>query len=1033
MSSNIRKTSLIALQVFLVILVISLAFNFAFTPKITTDYANDGSTLSPGDYINSLDNGGGGGGGGSTPINPNNPSGSGNDFDVIEYFESTTSDEDMRIYNDTGSPDIVIEAPSQSTDLIYYNLKIKHTYVESELIWPDDWIDRYHYVNLGADLLEVNSTEMGYAYRFSITSVYGAVFIDSISLGLINPNQTAGTDFLLYILKENVTNGLPDASSNATYTGVMYYQQFTAPPEVSWEEYIPDKKWVLPNGNYYIGITLVNEPDPLPAGFYDYLYLLASNDTYDILSDDDQPTYVTLNHTKGGNTQWTEIGFDCAFMYHRSGISVTEHIGMQVFCNDEINGTPVLSGNATRYGAPGPLPPWEGMAVWSVNATNDPIAPRGDGTFDFDIIYQELPDFIHTFIDYTLYCEFSDGTVYSADSTYSVTSGNDVEWTLEYEFDIPDDDFNGSLEITDVPSDWTITSVKAPDNSEHASNVTLDLNANGLYNLTIPYNISQSGTWELHFTSPNYVDEVYSQEYSEAGYFNQTTFYSSDEMRVNAYVENLSGPVGGGTATLTVLKPDSTDVAHTKTSGADSNGRITFSDWEVPYNEPTGNYRLQVLWNNGTEVGFLDTIVKINSESLDGDESSQESGEAKNYLTVNADFEGIIERGHSLDIQINVTRWGNVVEGLNITLEFLDETYTITVYDEVESNELQVKQMGAVRTFQEGSYFDVTENEGIYDIQIETTNLAPGSYTFEVYASKEGFEDTGSIFEFTVEKMSVSTFFVAYSPKVVAFNPLPSLSVAILSIGIIMVINSLLFSPVDADKFIDLYVYTNTGLGIDHVSFGSFETDEALMTGALAGISSLIAEATQTKTPPKVIEKEEFTIIIEYGEFIAASLFARIKAKSFDYRKSSRDLKRLVQDFETENKAALERWTGDLSKIEPISKYILSEFNLKSSLYIADLKYDYGYSKYRKDNLLDAFLLLSDAFKAYCKKKQIEKADKTFLILQKILLKMDMDNYAPLKVIRPILSYLDSEVATKSIKFALIRLVSKYLALFNYS
>jgi len=500
-------------------------------------------------------------------------------------------------------------------------------------------------------------------------------------------------------------------------------------------------------------------------------------------------------------------------------------------------------------------------------------------------------------------------------------------------------------------------------------------------------------------------------------------------MRVNAYVENLSGPVGGGTATLTVLKPDSTDVAHTKTSGADSNGRITFSDWEVPYNEPTGNYRLQVLWNNGTEVGFLDTIVKINSESLDGDESSQESGEAKNYLTVNADFEGIIERGHSLDIQINVTRWGNVVEGLNITLEFLDETYTITVYDEVESNELQVKQMGAVSTFQEGSYFDVTENEGIYDIQIETT----GSYTFEVYASKEGFEDTGSIFEFTVEKMSVSTFFVAYSPKVVAFNPLPSLSVAILSIGIIMVINSLLFSPVDADKFIDLYVYTNTGLGIDHVSFGSFETDEALMTGALAGISSLIAEATQTKTPPKVIEKEEFTIIIEYGEFIAASLFARIKAKSFDYRKSSRDLKRLVQDFETENKAALERWTGDLSKIEPISKYILSEFNLKSSLYIADLKYDYGYSKYRKDNLLDAFLLLSDAFKAYCKKKQIEKADKTFLILQKILLKMDMDNYAPLKVIRPILSYLDSEVATKSIKFALIRLVSKYLALFNYS
>jgi hypothetical protein len=360
----------------------------------------------------------------------------------------------------------------------------------------------------------------------------------------------------------------------------------------------------------------------------------------------------------------------------------------------------------------------------------------------------------------------------------------------------------------------------------------------------------------------------------------------------------------------------------------------------------------------------------------------------------------------------------------------LDETYIITVNDDVESSELHVKQMSAISTNQEDSYFDITENDGVYDVKIETVNLSPGSYTFEVYASKEGFEDAGSIFEFTVERMSVSTFFVAYSPKVVSFNPLPSISIFILSIGIIWLINLLLYSPIDADKFIDLYVYTNTGLGIDHVSFGSFETDEALMTGALAGISSLIAEATQTKTPPKVIEKEEFTIIIEYGEFIAASLFAKVKARSFAHRKISQDLRRLVKDFESENKTSLEHWTGDLSKIEPLSKYIISEFRLKPSMYLADLKYEYGVLNYEKKNLFNAFLLLADAFKTYLENKNIEKANQAYFLLEEILRKLV--NYAPFRIIRPLANFIDTRV-TSSLKFALMRLVSKYVELFKHS
>lgn len=990
--------------------------------------SNDKSNLSPDDYINSFDTNGGSSG----SIDIDDPTGSGNNFQAQEYFEKTGID--IRIQNDTDTtPEIEINAPSQNSELIYYNLTISDVYTDTGgFMWlDDDWygdFSQYRFIT--------NETE-AYAYSLNITKatedgVIPYVFIDAFSVGLINLAPAPdGFNFTVVIVGETT-----DGSRKPNATAWYYQETFTSPPNETFKEYFPFEgyngmSWmgdrlILEAGNYYVGIIKADEDQ------VDFAWI-AENDT---VVDDDGKTYYTGNHTKTP-IDFIEENVDLTFMYYYSDVALTEGFDMEVIPIGDFTGnsTAILAGNATRYGASSHPPwtglaPWDGLAIWQANETNPAIPPANDGTFSFDIIHKGFPDIFHMKMDYTLHCEFSDGTSQSISSTYSVTSGNIVTWTLDYSINVPSD-LDANLKILDIPSDWTLTSVKAPDNSEKISTVIFENE-----NLTIPA-ISKSGTWRIYFTSPNYVDTIFSQEKdSDGSYFNQTYFTSGKEMRVIAYIENQEGSVGGGAATLTILKPESTNVAHTSGAGAGSSGYVTFIDWNVPYNEVDGKYHLQVLWKNGTEVGFLDKTVKIHSESLDGEESPQEGEPAKNYLTVHANYEGLIERGHSLNIQLNVTRWGEVVKGLNITMNFLDETYNILVYDndETESSGQSAIQTAELRSSsQDNQYFDVTEDNGIYNVQIKTVDLSPGNYTFEVYASKEGYMDTGSIFEFTVERMSVSTFFVVYTPNSIAINPLPSLSGFIIVIGLIWFINILLFSPVDAEKFIDLYVYTNTGLGIDHVSFGSFETDEALMTGALAGISSLIAEATQTQTPPRFIEKEEFTIMIEYGEYVAASLFARIKAKSFAHRKISRDLKRLVQNFEMENKTALERWTGDLSKIEPLSKYMLSEFNVTSSLYIADLKYDYGYSNYKKDNLLNAFLLLSDAFKAYCKKKQIDKADQTFLILQKILLKMDMYNYAPLKVIRPLLSYLDSEVATKSIKFALIRLVNKYLSLFRYS
>ena len=69
----------------MIVLVISLAFNFAFTPKATIASSYEESNLSLEDNLTSLDTNGG-------SIDLSDPTGSGNDFEVREYFESTTSD-----------------------------------------------------------------------------------------------------------------------------------------------------------------------------------------------------------------------------------------------------------------------------------------------------------------------------------------------------------------------------------------------------------------------------------------------------------------------------------------------------------------------------------------------------------------------------------------------------------------------------------------------------------------------------------------------------------------------------------------------------------------------------------------------------------------------------------------------------------------------------------------------------------------------------------------------------------------------------
>ena len=139
----------------------------------------------------------------------------------------------MRIYNDTGFPDIEIEPPSQSSTLTYFNLTVTDVHTEAgQINFTQDSFERYFDLAYGAYLnkshwqlgIPITSSIMGCTYGFEINSIYGAIFLEDISLLLNNPNTTHGVDFTLFILRENAT-GYPDTNPWTFFL----VQNFTAP------------------------------------------------------------------------------------------------------------------------------------------------------------------------------------------------------------------------------------------------------------------------------------------------------------------------------------------------------------------------------------------------------------------------------------------------------------------------------------------------------------------------------------------------------------------------------------------------------------------------------------------------------------------------------------------------------------------------------------------------------------------------------------------------------------------------------------
>ncbi len=99
------------------------------------------------------------------------------------------------------------------------------------------------------------------------------------------------------------------------------------------------------------------------------------------------------------------------------------------------------------------------------------------------------------------------------------------------------------------------------------------------------------------------------------------------------------------------------------------------------------------------------------------------------------------------------------------------------------------------------------------------------------------------------------------------------------------------------------------------------EIEPHLVTGSLAGISSLIQELTQNKTKIKIVEQEEMTILLEHGENLSVALITEENLITLQNK-----LTQLINDVEDFYQEELVAFSGDISVFSKIGKFIQKIF-----------------------------------------------------------------------------------------------------------
>ncbi|MGY5855737.1 MAG: hypothetical protein RTS72_04000, partial [Candidatus Thorarchaeota archaeon] len=185
---------------------------------------------------------------------------------------------------------------------------------------------------------------------------------------------------------------------------------------------------------------------------------------------------------------------------------------------------------------------------------------------------------------------------------YSVSSGQSSDLTFYTYITQPSGYFDSTFDIL-YPRDWENTTVWDPlmNNITDSCVITPGL-------LHIPTSeLSRSGWWEINLNSLNYAKNISVQMYDQSisDWSENSLFRPGNNTRVQAEI-GTSGvtPLGGDPVNITWILPDETTWAMDSITTMVS-GSVTSSSWTFgSTNTTAGEWSIDVLWTNGTEIAF---------------------------------------------------------------------------------------------------------------------------------------------------------------------------------------------------------------------------------------------------------------------------------------------------------------------------------------------------------------------------------------------------------------------------------------------
>ncbi|MCF2139683.1 MAG: hypothetical protein K9W44_06485 [Candidatus Lokiarchaeota archaeon] len=325
-------------------------------------------------------------------------------------------------------------------------------------------------------------------------------------------------------------------------------------------------------------------------------------------------------------------------------------------------------------------------------------------------------------------------------TSYTVESGVNAYWTSQANFTAFDHRLNNNTINFTIPLSWTVTSLKR--NTTTISYSTYTNSSNKI--ITVFGSDAIDGNWTLKSQSSNLISSV---KVGRSGK-EITLAYSNETITFNAtFSKSISGTVN-----LSVYNPSDlgNELNYTKEVSINDATSVDFGSWIISQNITNyGEFRVQVYWENSTDLGIHDTTIFIAGAT----EYSLLTTNNTEYLNSGSPFnislyytdvmKGINVTGATLEYNLNLGNgWQN-----DATQSNADKTYNITVdptqysvgYHEIPIHLNKSKYMNYSISY--GFY--VVNNTQLYEYtQANSLTAIRGQNTTYIFNFNQTWQDT---------------------------------------------------------------------------------------------------------------------------------------------------------------------------------------------------------------------------------------------------------------------------------------------------